>query len=100
VISFHGFIVFFAVARIAAPSCVVLIPGASRAVVLSDILTAAAGRAGELSEAFARRDTDDREPSGAMRPALLLPDRKTFVAAQLFTVGCGELFLRALLAAD
>jgi hypothetical protein len=99
VISFHDFIVFLAVARIAEPSCVILIPGASRAIVLSDILTAAAGRAGELCEAFARRGTDDREPSGAMRPALLLPDRKLFVAAQLFTVGSGELVLRAFLAA-
>ncbi|HEY3853401.1 MAG TPA: hypothetical protein VGO67_03295, partial [Verrucomicrobiae bacterium] len=89
---------FLAVARTAAPSCVLLIQGASRAVVLSDIWTAAAGRAGKLREAFARPDADDRDPSGAMRPALILAGRKFFVAAQLFTVDCGELFLRALLA--
>jgi len=97
--SFQGFIVLFAVARIAVLSCVILIPGASRAVVLSDIGTAAAGRTGELREAFARRDANDREPSGAMRPGIFLPRRKLFVAAELFTVGCGELVLRALLAA-
>jgi hypothetical protein len=34
-----------------------------------------------------------------MRPAIVLTDRKFFVAPELFTVGCGELVLRALLAA-
>jgi hypothetical protein len=34
-----------------------------------------------------------------MRPELFIPGRKFFVAAQLFTGGCGELFLRAFLAA-
>ena len=72
--------------------------GASWAGVLSDIGTAATGRAGKLCEAFVRRGADDRDPSGAMRPELFLAGRKFFVAAELFTAGCGEL-PRALLAA-
>jgi hypothetical protein len=79
------------VARIVALSGVDLIQGASQAVVLSDIATAAAERAGELSLAFVRRATDDRVPFRAMRPTLTLSNRKSFVAAQLFTIACGEL---------
>jgi hypothetical protein len=86
------------VARALVLSTVILIQGASQAVVLSDITTAA-GQAGKLFEAFVRRGTKDRALSGATRPEPFLPGRKLFVAAQLFTVGSGELFLRALLAA-
>jgi hypothetical protein len=86
------------VARAGGLSGVMLIQGASRAVVLSDIGTAEIGRAGELREAFARRDTNDRDPSKAARPAFILAGRKFFVAAELLTVGCGELPM-ALLAA-
>jgi len=68
-------------------------------VVLSDIGTAAAEGAGKLCEVFVRRDADDRDLLRAMRPATFLPGRKILVAAELFTVGCGELVLRALLAA-
>jgi hypothetical protein len=60
-------------------------------VVLSDILTAAAEGAGKLVSIFARFGDEDRDPPRAMRPALTLPGRKLFVAAELFTVGCGEL---------
>jgi hypothetical protein len=86
------------VARTAAPSVVILILGASQAVVLSDIVTAAAEGAGKLCEVFVRPDANDRDPLRAMRPACSLPGRKFFVAAELFTVGCGDL-PRALLAA-
>jgi hypothetical protein len=79
------------VARTAALSIVILILEASRAVVLSDILTAVAEGAGKLCEVFVRRGADDRDPLRAMRPVITLPDRKVFVAAELFTVGCGEL---------
>jgi hypothetical protein len=68
-------------------------------VVLSDIGTATAEGAGKLCEAFLRRGADDRDPLRAMRPATCLPGRKIFVTAELFTVGCGDLVLRALLAA-
>jgi len=81
----------FWVACIVALSGVVLIPGASRAIVLSDIGTGAAERTGKLLSAFVGRITNDREPFRAMRPASTLPGRKLFVAAELFTVGCGEL---------
>ena len=74
-----------------------LIHGASQAVVLSDIRTAAAEGAGKLSEVFVRPAEMDRDPLRAMRPASILLGRKLFVAAELFTVGCGEL-PRALLA--
>jgi hypothetical protein len=86
------------VARTAALSLVILIHGASQAVVLSDILTAAAERAGKLVAVFVRLGGLDRDPLIAVRPASILPGRKLFVAAKLFTVGCGELPL-ALLAA-
>jgi hypothetical protein len=79
-------------------SVVILILGASQAIVLSDIMTAAAEEAGKLGEAFVRREANDRDPLRAMRPVPNLVDRKFFVAAELFTVGCGEL-PRALLAA-
>jgi hypothetical protein len=88
---------------IVAPSCVDLIPGASQAVVLSDVRTGAARRTGELCEILEGYDTDDREPPGAMRPRRECLERKTFslpfilVSAELFTERCGEL-LRALLA--
>jgi hypothetical protein len=75
-----------------------LIHGASQAVVLSDIGTATAEGAGKLSEVFERLAEMDRDPLRAMRPVSTLPGRKFFVAAELFTVGCGEL-PRALLAA-
>ncbi len=90
---------FLWVAGIVALSGVDLIPGASQAIVLSDIGTAATERAGKLCEAFARPTTNDRDPFRAMRPLPLYSGRKFFVAAELFTVGCGELILRALLAA-
>jgi len=89
---------FLWVACIVALSCVDLIPEASQAIVLSDIGTAAAERAGKLCAAFVRRNTDDRDPFRAMRPLPLYSGRKFFVAAELFTVGCGELS-RALLPA-
>ena len=79
------------VARTAALSGVMLIHGASQAVVLSDILTAAAEGAGKLSGVFVRPAEMDRDPLRAMRPASTLPGRKFVVAAELFTVGCGEL---------
>jgi len=88
---------------IEAPSCVDLIPGASRAIVLSDVGTGAASRPGELTSILAGWEKDDRDPAGAMRPEEGCFGRKSFSlefifgAAQLFTVGCGELF-RALLA--
>src|SRR5260370_36299755 len=71
-------------------SCVALIPGASQAVVLSDIWTAATERAGKLKSAFVRRRTYDREPFLAMRPLPSYSDRKFLSRAQLFNVGRGE----------
>jgi hypothetical protein len=78
------------VARIVALSGVDLIQGASQAIVLSDIATAAAERAGELLLAFVRRITDDRDPFRAMRPTLILSDRKFFVVTELFTEAVGS----------
>jgi hypothetical protein len=75
-----------------------LIHGASQAVVLSDIGTATAEGAGKLSEVFERQAKMDRDPLRAMRPVSTLHGRNSFGAAELFTVGCGEL-PRALLAA-
>src|SRR5260370_29410576 len=72
-------------------SCVALIPGASQAVVLSDIGTAATERAGKLKSAFVRRRTYDREPFRAMRPLPSYSDRKFLSRAPLFTVRGGEL---------
>ena len=89
--SVHGFIDLPLVARTAALSVVMLIHGASQAIVLSDILTAAAEGAGKLSRVFVRPAERDRDPLRAMRPVFTLPGRKSFVAAELFTVGCGEL---------
>jgi hypothetical protein len=86
-------------ARTTALSVVILILGASGAMVLSDIVTAIAEGAGKLSEVFVRRDANDRDPLRAMRPASNLPGRKFIVAAKLFTVGSGDIFLLALLAA-
>jgi len=80
-----------------APSCVDLIPEASQAVVLSDVWTGAAGRAGKLSSILVGWLTDDRDPPGAMRPRQVCLERKTFSsgfifgAAELFTEACGEL---------
>jgi len=54
-------------------------------------MTAAAEGAGKLAWVFERRGAKDRDPLRAMRPATFLPGRKFFVAAELFTVGCGEL---------
>ena len=68
-----------------------LIHGASQAIVLSDIVTAAAEGAGKLSEVFVRQAEMDRDPLRAMRPASALAGRKVFVAAELFTFGCGAL---------
>ena len=75
----------------AALSIVMLIQGASQAVVLSDIVTAAAEGAGKLSGVFVRQTKKDRDPLRAMRPASALAGRKVFVAAELFTFGCGAL---------
>ena len=86
-----------------APSCVDLIPEASQAVVLSDVWTGAAGRAGKLRSILVGWVTNDRDPPGAMRPRQECLERKTFSlhfifgAAELFTEDCGEL-LGALLA--
>src|SRR5579859_6594870 len=83
---------------IVAPSCVDLIPGASWAIVLSDVETGAAGRAGKLLLILAGSDTEDRDPPRAMRPWPECLERKTFSrnfmgrAAELFTAGCGGLF--------
>jgi hypothetical protein len=88
---------------IVAPSCVDLIQGASQAVVLSDVETGAAGRAGELTLILLGWSKQDRDPPGAMRPWPVCLERKmlsslfSFTVAELFTKGCGELF-RALLA--
>src|SRR5438552_17946572 len=68
-----------------------LIHGASQAIVLSDIVTAAAEGAGKLSGVFVRRAEMDRDPLRAMRPVCALPGRKVFVAAELFTFGSGAL---------
>jgi hypothetical protein len=87
-----------------APSCVDLIHGASRAFVLSDVGTDAAGRTGELCLILEGWATDDRDPPRAMRPWLGCLERTSFSlqfmtgAAKLFTVDCGEL-TEALLAA-
>jgi hypothetical protein len=81
-----------------APSCVDLIPGASRAFVLSDVGTDAAGRAGELRLILVGWEQRDRDPPRAMRPWPECLERKTFSlpfifgAAKLFTAGCAELF--------
>jgi len=89
---------------IVTPSCVALIPGASRAIVLSDVWTGAARRAGELRLILEGLKTDDRDPSRAMRPEEACLGRKivsaqfTLGAAKLFTAGCGELCAGALLA--
>ena len=89
---------------IVTPSCVDLIPGASWAIVLSDVRTGAAGRAGKLAMLFVRLGARDRDPSGAMRPEEAFLGRKTFslqfifASAKLFTAGCGELCAGALLA--
>ena len=86
-----------------APSRVDLIPGASRAIVLSDVATDAAGRAGKLLLILVGWATEDRDPPRAMRPWQECLERKTFSldfifrAAELFTFGCGALD-RALLA--
>ena len=86
-----------------APSGVDLIPGASQAIVLSDVETGAAGRAGELTSILVGYGVADRDPTGAMRPGQECPERKTFsrllifTAAELFTEDCEEL-LGALLA--
>jgi len=80
-----------------APSCVDLIPGASWAVVFSDVGTDAAGRAGLLRLLLVGLTTNDRDPPRAMRPWQTCLERKTFPlhftfgAAELFTEGCGEL---------
>jgi len=88
---------------IVAPPSVDLIPGASQAVVLSDVGADAAGRAGELTLILVGWSKQDRDPPGAMRPGRVCLERKScsrlFIlgAAELFTEGCGEL-RRALLA--
>jgi len=80
-----------------APSCVDLIPGASQAIVLSDVETDAAGRAGELCSILVGWGTEDRDPPGAMRPRQVCLERKSLsphfitAAAELFTADCGEL---------
>jgi len=54
-------------------------------------VTAAAEGAGRLAIVFMRRGANDRDPLRAMRPAFTLTGRKSFFAAELFTIGCGEL---------
>jgi len=80
----------FVVVRIEALSGVNLIQGASRAIVLSDFVRAAAARSGKLTEAFKRQGCMDREPRGAMRPELFIHRRKVFVGAELFTEAAGS----------
>jgi len=86
-----------------APSGVDLIPGASWAIVLSDVGTDTAGRAGKLGLILVGCGRADRVPPRAMRPGQASLERKSFSrtfmigAAELFTEGCGELF-EALLA--
>src|SRR6266700_628069 len=95
--SCHGFICFPLRYCIVAPSCVDLIPGASRAVVLSDVGTGAARQAGELPGILVGSVLKDRDPPRAMRPWQECPERETcslnFIgaAAELFTFGCGAL---------
>jgi len=90
---------------IGAPSCVDLIPKASRAVVLSDVGTDATRGPGELGEILGGWSAKDRDPSGAMQPKGAFLGRKSFSpqfildSAKLFTGGCGELCADALLAA-
>ncbi len=80
-----------------APSCVDLIPGASQAIVLSDVWTGAAGWSGKLCEILAGWSAEDRDLPGAMRPWQGCLERKSFSldftsgAAELFTDGCGGL---------
>ena len=70
--------------------------GASRAFVLSDVGTGAAGRAGELFSILTGSVTKDRDAPGAMPPEGFCLRCKTFSltfifdSAKLFTVGCGE----------
>jgi len=76
-----------------APSCVDLIQGASKAIVLSDVGTGATGRAGKLPQILVGCKETDRDPPGAMRPRQSCLERKTFSpdfifsAAELFTDG-------------
>ena len=80
-----------------APSCVDLIPGASRALVLSDVGTRAAGWAGKLGSILVGCVMSDRDPPGAMRPGQGCLARKSFSlafmvrAAELFTEGAEAL---------
>ena len=80
-----------------APSSVDLIPGASQAIVLSDVETDAAGRAGKLLLILVGWVAEDRDPPRAMRPGPECLERKTFSldfifrAAELFTFGSGTL---------
>jgi hypothetical protein len=80
-----------------APSSVDLIPGASQAIVLSDVETDAAGRAGKLCSILVGWKADDRDLPRAMRPWRECLERKSFSldfmtrAAKLFTDSCGEL---------
>ena len=70
--------------------------GASRAFVLSDVGTGAAGRAGELPSILTGLGKRDRDAPGAMPPEGFCLRRKSFSltfisgSAKLFTVGCGE----------
>jgi hypothetical protein len=79
-----------------APSGVDLIPGASRAIVLSDVETDAAGRAGKLRLILAGWEQRDRDPPRAMRPWPECLERKSLSldfmtgVAELFTEACGE----------
>jgi hypothetical protein len=104
VISFHYFIGYLFFRCIVAPSGVDLIPGASRAIVLSDVWTGAARRAGELGVILVGCGKEDRVPPRAMRPERACLGRKGFPSififgsAKLFTAGCGELCADALLA--
>src|ERR1044072_9324786 len=79
---------------IVARSSVTLIQEACWAIVLSDFGTGGARGAGVLGAIFERCGNDDRDPSGAMRPAGVCLGRKSFSlafilpAAQLFTPCC------------
>src|SRR5216683_2794285 len=95
--SFQSFIGVAFRECIVAPPCVDLIPGASRAVVLSDVGTDAARPSGELSRILVGWAKKDRDPSGAMRPEQACLGRESFSpefmfgAAKLFTSAAGRL---------
>jgi len=68
-------------------------------VVLSDLGASRHEPTGVPGMALAVRVLLDRERLVALRPASTVGDGKFIFPPKLFTVGCGELVLRALLAA-